>query len=516
MPGQPASPDPLILARTASEYDAIPYLSKPFAQSHPGHLAATAQLLGLDPPDVAGARVLELGGASGGNLIPFAASHPGATCKVIDIGPRQVAEGRARADAMGLANFTIDCASLTDLGAGIGHWDYVIAHGVYSWVSAPVREALLRLAGSVLAPGGVMYLSYNVLPGWRMAQPARDAIRALVPEHLDAQTRVRVARDLLALAQRRMVNADLYVEQLKRTAAHLLERSDDFLFHDFMEHENEPFLFFEVMTAADRHGLSFLAEADLCTGFDENFGADFVADVRPRTGGEALPWEALFDVLSGRTFRQSLLVRAADAARIDRAIPPDRLDGLDLLVARGAGIAIEPGTLRASSPHGLHFSIPGDPAANLGRRLLAAAPGSLAVADALRGVAQIERARYLQTIVRLLTAGVLIATASPMRTARAAARPIASRIARADAAAGNPRTTNARHESILLEPEMLLLLPALDGTADHAALAGLLARAMATGLVEPPDGIDPGDQAAVAALVPGWLDGIAGLGLLEG
>lgn len=515
MHGQPTSPDPVILARTASEYDAIPYLSKPFAQSHPGHLAATARLFGLDPPDVGSARVLELGGASGGNLIPFAASHPGATCKVIDIGPRQVAEGRARAQAMGLANFTIECASLTDLDAGIGDWDYVIAHGVYSWVSAPVREGLLRLAGSVLAPGGVFYLSYNVLPGWRMAQTVRDAIRALVPDHLPEQDRVRVARDLLALTQRRTVSADLYAEQFKRTTAHLLERSDDFLFHDFMEHENEPFLFSEVMTAADRHGLSFLAEADLCTGFDENFGADFVADVRPRTGGEALPWEALFDVLSGRTFRQSLLVRIADSAWIDRAIPAGRLDGLDLLVARGSGLAVEGGALRASSPHGLHFSIPGDPAANLGRRLLAASPGSLAVADALRGVPEAERAGLLNVIVRLLTAGVLIATAAPMRTARASPRPVASRIARADAAADNPRTTNARHESILLEPEMMVLLPALDGTADHAALASLLDRAMATGLVGVPEGIDRDDPASTAALVPRWLDGIAGLGLLE-
>ena len=511
--------DPGTLARTAREYDAIPYLSKPFAESHPARLAGTARLLGLDPPPVATARVLELGGASGGNLIPFAAHHPEAQCRVIDISPRQVAEGAARVAALGLDNIAIDCASITDLDGGIGTFDYVIAHGVYSWVSAPVREALLRLMGMALAPHGVAYLSYNVLPGWRVAQPVRDAIRALVPDGLPEETRLRVARDLLGLASRHAMNTEAYGQQLRTTCDHLLARSDDYLFHDFLEHENEPFLFSEVLTAADRQGLGFLAEADLCTGFDENFGENFARDIRLRTGGEALPREALFDVLSGRTFRQTMLVRSEAASRVDRAIAPDRLEPLHLLIARGAGLAVEGREAKATSPHGLAFTLSGDTIATCVRHMLAVAPGSIPVAQCLRGLPAPERPRILRLLVRLVTAGVLVAVGAPMATGGAGARPVASLLARRDAASGNPRTTNARHESIWLDPEMAVLLPALDGTSDHAGLAALLVAAAADGRIALPDGITPEDgnalEAAMSGQVPVWLGGLAEMGLLE-
>jgi hypothetical protein len=121
-------------------------------------------------------------------------------------------------------------------------------------------------------------------------------------------------------------------------------------------------------------------------------------------------------------------------------------------------------------------------------------------------------------LVRLLTAGVLVGLGAPMRTAKVGAMPAASPLARGDAAAGNCRTTNARHESIWLEPEMMVLLPALDGTIGHAELADLLLAAIGAGRLDPPADVDPNDRAglaaAVAEQVPLWLDGLAEMGLL--
>jgi len=127
--------------RLAADYDAAPYDSHAFPQSAPGQLAAIAHLFGLDTPEVSTARVLEIGCASGGNLIPFAAQHPQARAVGIDLSPV-----------------------------------FVICHGVYSWVPANVQEAILAAFRSLMAPEGVGYLSYNVYPGWKAKEIVRDAM----------------------------------------------------------------------------------------------------------------------------------------------------------------------------------------------------------------------------------------------------------------------------------------------------------------------------------------------------
>ena len=153
------------LARIASQYDDLPYESKPFTKSHPAMLAGIARLFGLDAPKLETARVLELGCASGGNLIPHAVRYPRASFLGIDIGAHQVDDAHKRIAAHKLKNVEVRCQSITEIDQDAGKFDYIIAHGVYSWVPAPVRESLLRICHDNLKPDGLAYVSYNVYPG---------------------------------------------------------------------------------------------------------------------------------------------------------------------------------------------------------------------------------------------------------------------------------------------------------------------------------------------------------------
>ena len=158
-------------------YDAVPYESHAFPQTAPGHLAAIAYLFGMDTMDVSTARVLEIGCAAGGNLIPFAMLHPQARVVGIDLSSVQVDQGRRRVQALGLWNLELlqgDVAAM-DLTA-LGQFDFIICHGVYSWVPANVQEAILSAFDTVLAPKGVAYISYNVYPGWKSKEIVRDAM----------------------------------------------------------------------------------------------------------------------------------------------------------------------------------------------------------------------------------------------------------------------------------------------------------------------------------------------------
>jgi cyclopropane fatty-acyl-phospholipid synthase-like methyltransferase len=158
------------IARNAASYDDLPYVSHPFPQTHPARLGAVARIFKLTAPDLSRARVLELGCAAGGNLIPLAARHPDAYFLGVDLSQRQIEEGQQRVAALGLSNINLRRQSLTDLWSKDGGFDYIICHGVYSWVPEQVRDAILRIARENLAPNGVAFISYNVQPGWRLRQ----------------------------------------------------------------------------------------------------------------------------------------------------------------------------------------------------------------------------------------------------------------------------------------------------------------------------------------------------------
>src|SRR5437763_5023612 len=138
-----------------SAYDIVPYTSLPFAQTHPDRLAALATLFSLDPPPLERCRVLELGCASGGNLIPMALTLPDAEFVGIDLSPVQIGEGQAVVAALGLANVRLSATSITDFDHGSGPYDYIIAHGVYSWVADAVQARMLEICERQLATKGI-------------------------------------------------------------------------------------------------------------------------------------------------------------------------------------------------------------------------------------------------------------------------------------------------------------------------------------------------------------------------
>src|SRR5262245_10234755 len=135
-----AAPAQVAPAPPGNTYDEMPYDSYPYIQTHPSRLAVIATLFGMNPPAVEKCRVLELGCASGGNLIPMAEMLPASEFVGVDLSGRQIADGQRIVDALGLSNITLRHASILDVDESYGPFDYVICHGVFSWVPDQVRE----------------------------------------------------------------------------------------------------------------------------------------------------------------------------------------------------------------------------------------------------------------------------------------------------------------------------------------------------------------------------------------
>ena len=132
----------------------------------------------METADPTSARVLELGCADGGNLIPMAWYLPKARFLGVDRAAGSLATGRAIADRLALSNLELRQADIADLDpASLGLFDYILIHGVWSCVPFAIQEQILRLCGACLAPQGIAYVSYNTLPGWHPRSMVRDFLR---------------------------------------------------------------------------------------------------------------------------------------------------------------------------------------------------------------------------------------------------------------------------------------------------------------------------------------------------
>lgn len=297
-------------ATAVTTYDLIPYPSYSFPQTHPDRLAVLAQLLGLQPPPVENCRVLELGCAAGSNLIPMAEELPNSRFVGIDLSQTHIDEGNKTIAELGLTNIQLHRQSILDFELGAEKFDYILCHGVYSWVPPNVQERILAICRHCLQPDGVAYISYNTLPGWHMRGMIRDMMLYHGRRFADLRQQIAQARGLLDfLVSSVNTEQNPYGKYLRSELELLRQSSDSYLFHDFLEDHNRPLFFHQFIERAAAHQLRYLAEAELFTMDLQNFPAQ-VGQILQQVCNDMIQLEQYMDFLRNRTFRQTLLCHA--------------------------------------------------------------------------------------------------------------------------------------------------------------------------------------------------------------
>jgi methyltransferase-like protein/SAM-dependent methyltransferase len=312
-------------------YDEMPYESHPYAQTHPSRLAVIATLFGLQPPPVEKARVLELGCASGGNIVSIAEAFPQTEWVGIDLSPRQIDDGNRLLGKIGLKNVSLRCASIMDVDESYGQFDYIIAHGVFSWVPTEVREKILEICSKRLTPKGVAYVSYNTYPGWHMRGMIRDMMQFHAGRFTDARSRVGQARALLDFLASSVRQEGPYSSLLKTELENVRAQTDNYLYHEHLEQVNDPVYFHQFVSMARNHGLRYLGEARLPTMVTGNFGPDIQKTLKT-LAPDQIQTEQYMDFLRNRMFRETLLVHLENAP--NWTIEPKSIAGL-YVVANG-------------------------------------------------------------------------------------------------------------------------------------------------------------------------------------
>jgi len=245
------------MTETVASYDEVPYVYYSFADSHPRRLRAVARLFGLDAVAPAESRILELGCAVGGNIVPMAYSLPQAQLVGVDLVASRIETAKRFAAATGVKNLELRAASITEVTPEWGKFDYIIAHGVFSWVPPDVAEKVLQICAEQLTPNGVAYISFNTYPGCHARMWVRDAIRFRAEEFRDLMQQARAGREfILELARSSFASA-----ALKNEMQYLQSQPNSIVVHEYLEAANQPFYFREFAARIARHGLQYVGDA---------------------------------------------------------------------------------------------------------------------------------------------------------------------------------------------------------------------------------------------------------------
>jgi SAM-dependent methyltransferase len=450
----------------ADSYDRVPYTSHAYAESHPGRLGVVARLSGFTPPDLAGARVLEVGCGRGGNLLAMALSMPDASFVGIERSVRQAAEARSLGERLGVGNVAIRTQSFerTD-----GTFDYVIAHGLCSWIPADDRRQLLRKMELWLSPGGVGYVSFNVLPGWYERLAARDWLR----QQAEGEGRGGLSESALASLRwlREAVSPELagYREQLARVEARLRETSTAYVAHEYLEGENHPQLVSDFLGEATAAGLAYLGDAIPSVVAVETLPEAVQVAVEKL---DALGAQQLVDFVRDTAFRRALLVRRdtceATGWRWSPRLDPEAVRALRvasrLRPTLDEGLFTGPGGSVQIAKHVTRSAL---------RQLAEAAPRALPFAELAPDAASTELATEL-TDLWLSIDGIDLYLHDPPFTKAVSAHPRACPLARWQVVRGEPITNRWHQEVRLPEPAVRAVLARADGTRTAPEIAAAL------------------------------------------
>jgi methyltransferase-like protein len=328
-----------------SDYDKFAYPSAVYSQTHPDRLAAIATLLGLQPARVERARVLELGCGDGNNLITMACTLPDSEFQGVDLATEPIRRGQQTIAALGLKKVMLRQMNLLETPADLGVFDFIIAHGLYSWVPEAVREKILAICHEHLAENGVVYISYNAYPGNHLRDLARRIMRFHVQQFSEPPEQIRQARSLLKFLAEAKSKPGHWQDVLRHQFERIEKYVDAGFFHDDLSATNQPFYFYEFMEAASRHQLQFLAEADYTDMQPTGLTEEAISVIRKMEQVNLVAREQYLDFVEGRSFRQTLLCH--QDRRLDRELKPERVFNLfaaaDVNPAKADANLTEPG-----------------------------------------------------------------------------------------------------------------------------------------------------------------------------
>ena len=313
-------------------YKELGYKSYPFPFTTPAYLEAYGTLVGLKPPTAKTARVLELGATYGGNIISQAVHNPEATFVGIELSQDQVEKGNKIISDAKLDNVSLLQGDILNFDESLGSFDYIIAHGFYSWISDEMKDKLLDIISHHLADNGIAYVSYNTYPGWHTMEEVRQlmlfANRGY--DELTHKEKVLRGKTVGSLVGAQILNYDNLKERNSKFLGALrsvMQKDDYYVGHDHLEPHNDPCYFYQFNDHLKAHNLSYVCDADLTLSMVRTYDESIADKLEKLAHNSQADQEQYLDFMLDTTFRKSIICKESAAKDISYDIAnPDKVN----------------------------------------------------------------------------------------------------------------------------------------------------------------------------------------------
>jgi SAM-dependent methyltransferase len=254
-------------------------------------------------------RYLDAGCGQGLNLILAATCHPDSEFIGIDFSPEHIAHASALARRCGLTNVRFiegDFVALADDPGTLGEFDYVVCHGISTWIAPPVRKQLFRLVGHCLKPGGLFYNSYNTHPGWLAVLPFQHLVLLEQRSRTGAQA---LQAALTSMASLKDISGGMFSQLpgLQNRLDNMKTHDAAYLLHEYNNQCWQPLFVTQMLDEMAAIKLDYLGTATLPELFDDAFPAP-LREWLAQQDNPAIK-EQLRDYALNQSFRRDLYVK---------------------------------------------------------------------------------------------------------------------------------------------------------------------------------------------------------------
>lgn len=305
-------------------YDELLYKSKPFNFSVPIYLQSLSTLLGLNVADSKKCSFLELGSSFGGNILSQALFNSESKFVGIDLSEEQVKIGNEIIEYIGLDNIKLYNKNILDIDENFGKFDYITAHGVYSWVPDVVKDKILEILKTNLNENGIGYISYNTYPGWKKGSFLREMMLYANKYHENLPLAEKVERSkeivnrILELSST-FSNIKDEEKSFKSFVDQVFKKDNYYLAHEFLEVFNDPLYLHEFVDRVRNKGLEYVSDVNLKLSFISQNSNDFIEKIHALTLGDRIIKEQCIDYIIGTNFRKSLVCKGENSIKINKA-----------------------------------------------------------------------------------------------------------------------------------------------------------------------------------------------------
>lgn len=318
-----------------NSYDSFLYVSKPFSSTNINNLQAKAKMYGLNPVPLKEARVLELGASCGGNIVTQALYYPETTFTGIDLSGVQVKHGNDIINAIGLKNVTLLEKDILDIDESFGTFDYIIVHGIWSWVPDVVKDKILSICNVNLSDNGIAYVSYNTYPGWKRLEQLRDIMlysekrakdQDLLERTLYTKNVLKMVADTMNIDDRSRAQSAYKINNIHN----VLNSNDYYVAHEYLEAFNDPVYVSDFIDRARKQGCAYIGDEVLQRSFITWLADDVTNNIRALSHDNYVDKEQFYDYVYDTQFRMSLLTKLSNEDKInhEETVTQDILNSL--------------------------------------------------------------------------------------------------------------------------------------------------------------------------------------------